>query len=59
MSHIYIIDHVDPHLVPHLYYIQVNMTPLHDATMNCRTATVQLLLQAGADIDFEANVSTY
>ena len=46
---IYIIVHVDPHLISHLYYIQYNTTPLHYAAQRGHTSIVQLLLQAGAN----------
>ena len=35
------------------------MTPLHEAAQKGYTAVVQLLLQAGADMDVKDGVSTY
>ena len=50
---------VDAHLISHLYYVQLNNTPLHYAACKGHTAVIQLLLQAGADKDIKNNVSTY
>jgi hypothetical protein len=59
MSHIYVIIHVDPKLTSHLYYIQLNSTPLHYAAGNGHTAILELLLNAGADKDAKNIVSRY
>lgn len=40
----------------YLYYIQENITPLHFAAGDGHVAIVQLLLQAGADMDAKDTV---
>ena len=51
--------HFVAHLISHLYYIQVNGTPLHRTALNGHTAVAQLHLQTGADKDAKDSVSKY
>ena len=43
----------------YLYYIQANQTALHLAAINGHTATIEVLLEAGADKDANNSVSTF